>query len=102
LHAELANQPSSYGFRFTDGPDWRARFSDWSTRMRPVRARPVINALHRHLADAAVPMALAERCRSLLPGEWRLDPILDLAKLPDAGAFARALAIEVVWRELID
>lgn len=102
LHAQLADQPSSYGFRFTEGPDLRARLSDWSTRMRPVRVRPAINALHRWLANTGVPAPLVKRCRSLLPGEWRLDPVLDVAKLPDAGAFARALAVEVVWRKLLD
>ena len=102
LHPELASQPSSYGFRFIDGPDWRVRFAEWSTRMRPVRVRPVINTLHRRLANTGVSEALAARCRSLLPGEWRLDPVLDLAKLPDDGAFARALAVEVAWRELLE
>ena len=102
LHPELASQPSSYGFRFTDGPNWRTRFSEWSTRIRPVHVRPGINALRRRLASTGVPAALVARCRALLPGEWRMDPVLDLAKLPDGGAFARALAIEVVWRELLE
>jgi len=30
-----------------------------------------------------------------------MDPVLDLECLPDDYAFARALAIEVVWRELV-
>lgn len=102
LHPELASQPSAYGFRFTDGPNWRIRLSEWSTRIRPAQVRPGINALHRRLASTGVPAALATRCRALLPGEWRLDPALDLAKLPDGGAFARAFAIEVVWRKLLD
>lgn len=102
LHPGLAGQPSSYGFRFTDGPNRRARFFEWSTRMRPVRVRPLINALHRRMANAHVNPALVARCRSLLPGEWQLDPVLDLAKLPDGGAFARALAVEVVWRKLLE
>ena len=101
LHPDLASQPSSYGFRFIDGPGWRARASDWSTRMRPIGLRPCINAVHRRVGKAGVSATMARRCRSLLPGEWRLDPVIDLARLPDSGAFARALAIEVVWRELV-
>lgn len=101
LHAGMASQPSSYGFRFSDGPGWRARASDWATRARPVSLRPCINAVHRRVGKAGVSATMARRCRSLLPGEWRLDPVLDLTRLPSKGAFARALAIEVVWRELV-
>lgn len=101
LDSGMASQPSSYGFRFADGPGWRARASDWATRMRPISLRPCINAIHRRVGKAGVSATMARRCRSLLPGEWRLDPVLDLARLPGNGAFARALAIEVVWRELV-
>ena len=101
LHTELASQPSSYGFRFTERPTWDARFSEWATRMRPVRVRPYINAWHRRFGKSGVPAEMALRCRALLPGEWRLDQILDLNRLPSSEAFARALAIEVVWRELV-
>lgn len=101
LHPALASQPSTYGFRFSDGPDRRARFAEWITCMRPVSARPYINALRRRAHKLRVAPAVIARCRSLLPGEWRLDPVLDLARLPDDSALARALAVEVVWRELL-
>lgn len=101
LHPGVAGQPSTYGFRFSDGPGSRARFAEWSTCMRPVSARPYINAARRRLHKQGVAPDMITRCRSLLPGEWRLDPVLDLERLPDNLAFARALAVEVVWRELL-
>jgi hypothetical protein len=101
LHPGVANEPSAYGFRFSDGPDWRARFSEWATCMRPVSARPFINATRRRLNKSGVMPDMVTHCRSLLPGEWRMDPVLDLQRLPDNLAFARALAVEVVWRELL-
>jgi len=69
--------------------------------MRPVPARPYINAARRHLYKLRVAPQMIADCRALLPGEWRLDPVLDLARLPDNTAFARALAVEVAWRELL-
>lgn len=101
LHPGIARQPSTYGFRFSDGPNRRARFAEWTTRMRPVSARPYVNALHRRAHKLRVAPDIIARCRSLLPGEWRLDPVLDLARLPDNAALARALAAEVVWRKLL-
>lgn len=98
LNPEIANQPSTYGFRFSNGPDRHARFAEWVTCMRPVSARPYINAVRRHLHKLQVAPDMIAHCRSLLPGEWRLDPVLDLARLPNNSAFARALAVEVVWR----
>jgi asparagine synthase (glutamine-hydrolysing) len=101
LHPRIASQPSAYGFRFSDGPDWHAHFTEWATCMRPVRARPCINAARRRLRKSGVARAMLAHCRALLPGEWRLDPVLDLERLPDDAAFARALAVEVAWRELV-
>ena len=101
LDSGMASQPSAYGFRFADGPGWCARASDWATRMRPISLRPCINAVHRRVGKARVSATMVRHCRSLLPGEWRLEPVLDLGRLPGNGAFARALAIEVVWRELV-
>lgn len=101
LNPILANQLSSYGFRFSDGPGPAARFSDWTTRSRPILMRPFINSIHRKLRRASARPATISHCRSLLPGEWRLDSVLDLARLPDDAAFSRALAVEVVWRELM-
>ncbi|WP_329743209.1 asparagine synthase C-terminal domain-containing protein [Dyella sp. A6] len=101
LDAGVAGQPSSYGFRFSDGPDRRARLAEWATCMRPVVARPFINAARRRLQKLGAARELIGYYRTLLPGEWQLDPVLDLERLPDNTAFARALAVEVVWRELL-
>lgn len=101
LHHRIADQPSAYGFRFSDGPDWRAYYKEWSTCARPVFARPYINAARRRLRKLGVAPGLIAHCRSLLPGEWRMDPVLDLKRLPDDHAFARALAVELAWRELL-
>lgn len=101
LHSGAAGERSAYGFRFIDGPDQRARLQEWATRMRPVFARPLINAMHRRSSPQQVSSGEVERWRALLPGEWRLDRTLDLRRLPTAGAFNRALSIEVVWRELV-
>lgn len=101
LHHRIADQPSAYGFRFSDGPGLRAHCKEWSTCARPVFARPYINAARRRLRKLGVAPSLMAHCRTLLPGEWRLDPVLDLKRLPDDHAFARALAVELAWRELV-
>jgi len=101
LDRSVAGQPSTYGFRFAEGPDRNARFREWITCMRPVFARPFINAMRRRLRPTVMATDRMARCRSLLPGEWRMEPVLDLERLPDDYAFARALAIEVAWRELV-
>lgn len=101
FHPGVAGQPSTYGFRFSDGPDSRARFAEWITCMRPMFARPYINAARRRLHKLGVTPGMIARCRALLPGEWRLDSLLDLQRLPDNAAFARALAVEVAWREMV-
>lgn len=101
IHPGIAEQPSAYGFRFDDGPGWGARLAEWATCARPVWLRPLINATRRRLGNGGVDPGQLQRFRELVPGEWLLDPFLDLAKLPDDGALARALAIEVVWRRII-
>lgn len=101
LHPAVARQSSSYGFRFADGPNWHARFADWRTRIRPVRSRPWINAIHRRIGCVGVSDSQVSQVRSLFPGEWRLDSVLDLARLPDQAALSRATAVEVTWRELL-
>lgn len=101
LNHAVAKQLSSYGFRFSDGPDWRARLGEWLTCLRPITVRPYINALRRHLQSVRVTPEMISYCRRLLPGEWRLDPLLDLPRLPDNNALARALAVELVWRRLL-
>lgn len=100
LHQNIASQPTIYGFRFSNGPDWRARMAEWATCMRPIVARPIINAARRRLRKLGVTPDMLRHCRALLPGEWQLDPVLDLTRLPDGNAFARALAVEIAWREL--
>lgn len=100
LHPGIASHQSSYGFRFSEGPDSRARRVERLTRMRPVFARPLINAARRRLRKLGASPEFIARCRTMLPGEWRLDGVLDLTRLPDDTAFARALSIEIVSREL--
>ena len=100
IHPGIAAQPSEYGFSFDVGPGWTAQLAEWATCARPVWLRPWINAARRRVGDIRVAPELLLRYRNLLPGEWRMDTILDLEKLPDGGALARALAIEVVWRRL--
>lgn len=101
FHEGIANQPSSYGFRFADGPDRRARLMEWATRIRPAVLRPFINATGRRLRRQPLALDRVTGCRALLPGEWRMDSVLDLDRLPDDEAFSRALAVEIVWRELV-
>jgi asparagine synthase (glutamine-hydrolysing) len=100
LHSGLASGPSAYGFAFNKGPGLRAHLSEWATLRRPTFARPWISAAGRKLRGGRVPRRLVERWRSILPGEWRLDDTLDLERLPDRSSFSRALAVEVVAREL--
>lgn len=100
LHRSIASRPSAYGFRFGDGPNLRARWVEWSTGARPVFARPLINAARRKLRKLRASDAAIARYRRLLPGEWRLDGVLDLARLPDDAALARAMSVEIVTREL--
>ncbi|MEO6800725.1 MAG: asparagine synthase [Rhodanobacter sp.] len=100
LHPGIAAQPSAYGFSFDEGPGWTARLAEWATCARPVRLRPLINATRRHLDNVQVAPELLQRYRELLPGEWQMDPLLDLAQLADGGALRRALSIEVVWRRI--
>jgi asparagine synthase (glutamine-hydrolysing) len=101
LHPILAAQPSAYGFRFIDGPDWRTCCREWMTRKRPVVIRPLINAAGRHFRRIKVQPSMVAQYRALLPGEWRLDGLLDLENLPGRTAFGRALAIEIAWRTLL-
>ena len=100
MHSGVARHPSAYGFDFCKGPGRRARLNEWGTARRPVFARPMINGLRRRLSGERVSPDLVARYRQLLPGEWRLDPVLHLNRLPDDCAFARALSVEVVAREL--
>jgi asparagine synthase (glutamine-hydrolysing) len=100
LHPAIAAQNSAYGFRFDVGPGWKARLGDWAACARPVRLRPLINATRRRLRNVQVSSALLQRYRTLLPGEWCMDSLLDLTRLADDGALGRALSIEVAWRRL--
>lgn len=98
LDRTVAAQPSAYGFRFTDGPDGRARRNEWAMGMRPAALRPLINAAQRRVHRVAVAPSRVREFRELLPGDWQVDPWLDLGRLPGDGALHRALSIEVVWR----
>jgi hypothetical protein len=101
LHSGVARQMSEYGFRFSDGPHARMRFQAWMSSSRPVFARPFINAAGRYLRRRAVAPTLLAYCRAVLPGEWCMDRLLDLQRLPGNQALARALAVEVAWRKLL-
>ena len=101
LHPRIAGYSSAYGFRMRDGPNLRARAGEWTTCSRPAWSRPLINTLHRKLGGRDRNLAaVLQRYRRLLGGEWHLDPLLDLDRLSDAGALARALAVEVTSRAL--
>ncbi len=100
LHPGAAAQPSAYGFRFDEGPDWKARLAERLVCARPPKLRPLINAARRNLHNVRVAPDTLDRYRELLPGEWRLDSLLDLRQLPDNNALRRALAVEVVWRRI--
>jgi len=99
-HAGVARHGSSYGFRIADGPDARARRSEWLHGLRPAALRPHIAGLGRRLRRDRVSPERIAKWRARLPGEWRLDPVLDLARLSADGAFERALSVEIVAREL--
>lgn len=99
-HPGVARYRSSYGFRFADGPDSRARCSEWLTGLRPTGLRPTISAVRRKLQKDRVAPERIRKWRDRLPGEWRLDTLLDLDRLSADGAFERALSVEVVAREL--
>lgn len=100
LHPGVASRRSGYGFAFDQGPDARALAAERRMLMRPVVARPWINALRRRLHKERIAESLVAHWRAQLPGEWRVDPWMDVTRLPDEGAFARAVSIEVVSREL--
>lgn len=100
LHPGAATQLSEYGFRFDDGPDWKARLAERLVCARPPRLRPLINAARRNLKNVRAAPDTLQMYRALLPGEWRLDSLLDLGQLPDNTALRRALAVEVVWRRI--
>ncbi len=100
LHRGVAAHRSMYGFSFDEGPGLRARLSEWFTCQRPVRVRPCINAARRRLQRIRPTPDLLARYRAMLPGEWFLDSVLDLTRLPDDASLARAMSVELVTREL--
>lgn len=100
LHFAVALHPSAYGFAFSDGPSRRMRVSEWLTRYRPVSIRPLVNAVRRAAQRVRASPETLAHCRMLLPGEWSIDASLDLSRLPDDAALARAFAIEIVVRHL--
>ncbi len=100
LHPGVASKMSEYGFRFTDAPNFKVRWHAWMDRSRPVWARPLISGAGRQVRRHKVALTWLARCRALLPGEWCTDHFLDLTRLPDNQALARALAVEIAWRKL--
>jgi asparagine synthase (glutamine-hydrolysing) len=101
LHPAIAAQSSAYGFRFDAGPGWKERLAEWTTCARPVRLRPLINATRRNLRRMRIAPAVLQRYRALLPGEWCMDALLDLAQLADDRALGRAVAVEIAWRRIL-
>lgn len=101
LQPDIAAQASAYGFDFVDGPGWKARLGERLNCARPVALRPLINATRRRLHKIQANEKTLKCYRTLLPGEWCLDPLLDLRQLPDDNALRRALSVEVVWRRLL-
>ncbi len=101
LHPGIAALATSHGFRPDDGPDRRARMAEWMTCARPVGLRPLIGAARRQLRRTGVAPGLLRRYREMMPGEWCMDPLLDLGRLADDAALGRALAVEVVWRRIL-
>lgn len=53
IDPELARQPSAYGHDFTGRPSLAHRFSEWSTRRRPVWLRQQSYAIQRRLGPVA-------------------------------------------------
>lgn len=53
IDPELARQPSAYGHDFASPPGFRHRFSEWSTRARPVWLRQKSYALQRKVRPMA-------------------------------------------------
>jgi len=100
LHPRIARHVSAYGFRFSEGPDRRARWNEWITSKRPVFARPAISALRRKMRPTGASRTMIAKWRGIMKGEWRLDQVLDLERLHDDASFSRALAVEVVSRAL--
>lgn len=53
IDPSLARLPSAYGHDFAGPPDFRHRFGEWSTRVRPVALRQRSYALRRRLGPVA-------------------------------------------------
>jgi len=101
LHPGIASHASSYGFRFSDGPDSRARRLERRMCARPVFVRPLISEVRRRLQRGGPSENLVARYREMLQGEWWLDAVLDLTRLPDEDSFSRALSVELLARGLV-
>jgi asparagine synthase (glutamine-hydrolysing) len=102
LHSGVAAHVSAQGFRFSEGPNTKARLVESLDCMRPVLVRPLLNVLGRHLREnTASRTASLARCRALLPGGWYMDEALNLTHLPDDRAISRALAVEIVCRRAL-
>jgi len=98
-HAAVVDTPPATVF-VSSTAQCPARRHERLTRLRPAGLRPYIAAARRWLHDDRVSAARIARWRAKLPGEWRIDQVLDLSRLSDDGAFDRALSPRVVGREL--
>ncbi len=98
LNPPVATYDSGYGFRFSDGPGARQKASERLTQLRPAGLRPLVNAIARRMRREGIAPVQVAKLRARLPGEWQVDAFLDVARLPDASALARAVSIEIVSR----
>ena len=71
IDPELAAMPSCYGRDFSGGPAWRQRFSEWSTRLRPIGLRQRSYAIQRRFG------AMGDEHGGLLSDEY-LGRVIDL------------------------
>jgi hypothetical protein len=53
------------------------------------------------LGRSGLPRDVTASWRRAIPGEWLMDGILDVDRLPSVDAFGRMLAIEVAWRHVL-
>lgn len=104
IDPQLAAQPSAYGHDFTAGPDRRHRFTEWSTRIRPVWVRQHTYTLRRRLGP------MGDEHGGLLSPEYMhrvIDPefpsmrrFFRMDQVTDSGLWRRIANLEYLAAEL--
>ena len=104
IDPELARQPSAYGHDFAGPPDFRHRFGEWQSRIRPVWLRQRAYALRRRLG------ATGDEHGGLLTPDYMgrvidLDfPVMrrffDLDRIADSGLWRRIANLEYLAAQL--